>query len=135
MQKYSRRRSLLISSNDDIIERIPPMLEKHNNAVWCWQIEADYIDKYNEQLPPDWLRVIDNSSHVSIEKCLGGYVLKHCNPDDVSIEFSRLVVLTRDVKFVTIVFQINRWSWYKWWVFSLVNVHLLEFISFAPRQF
>jgi hypothetical protein len=82
MQKYSRRRSLLISSNDDIIERIPPMLEKHNNAVWCWQIEADYIDKYNEQLPPDWLRVIDNSSHVSIEKCLGGYVLKHCNPDD-----------------------------------------------------
>ena len=86
MTKYSKRKSLLLSSNDDIIERIPPMLEKHNNAVWMWQIEADYIDMYNEQLPADWLQVIDNNPHVSIEKCLGGYVLKHCNPDDVSIE-------------------------------------------------
>ncbi|XP_973071.2 tudor domain-containing protein 7 isoform X1 [Tribolium castaneum] len=83
MQKYSRRRSLLLSSNDDIIERIPPMLEKHNNAVWMWQIEADYRDRFNEQLPPDWLQVIDNSPFVSIEKCHGGCVLKHCNPDDV----------------------------------------------------
>ncbi|XP_063926404.1 tudor domain-containing protein 7 isoform X2 [Zophobas morio] len=82
MTKYSKRKSLLLSSNDDIIERIPPMLEKHNNAVWMWQIEADYIDMYNEQLPADWLQVIDNNPHVSIEKCLGGYVLKHCNPDD-----------------------------------------------------
>lgn len=61
------------------------MLEKHQSAVWKWQIEADYTDKYNEQLPTDWLQVIDSSPYVSIEKCTGGYVLKYCNPHDVSI--------------------------------------------------
>ncbi|XP_044261452.1 tudor domain-containing protein 7-like isoform X2 [Tribolium madens] len=105
MQKYGQRRSLLLSSNDDIIERIPPMLEKHNNAVWMWQIEADYRDRFNEQLPPDWLQIIDNSPFVSIEKYHGRFVLQHCNPDnkgkklDISLNIADVSVPCNTVNF------------------------------------
>ncbi|KAJ8958426.1 hypothetical protein NQ318_002212 [Aromia moschata] len=81
--KYGRRKSLLLASDKDILERIPPLLEKHNHGIWAWQLQLDYADKYNEQLPVDWLKTIDSSPCIQIEKCLKNYVLRHCKPGDV----------------------------------------------------
>ncbi|KAJ8916640.1 hypothetical protein NQ315_000285 [Exocentrus adspersus] len=81
--KYGKRKSLLLASDRDILERIPPMLEKHHHGIWAWQLQLDYVDKYNEQLPADWLKIIDSSPCIQVEKCLEDHVLRHCKPGDV----------------------------------------------------
>lgn len=80
-KKAKRKKSLMISSDIDILERIPPMLEKHTRGVWAWQLKLDYTDKYNEVLPDDWIKIIDRSSSVEIDK-MGSedYILYHCAP-------------------------------------------------------
>ncbi|CAH1996525.1 unnamed protein product [Acanthoscelides obtectus] len=80
--KYGRRKSLLLSGQKEILERIPPMLEKHNNGIWVWQLQEDYTDKYNEQLPSDWLKIIDSSPGIQVEKFQSSYIIKHCRPED-----------------------------------------------------
>ncbi|XP_050308699.1 tudor domain-containing protein 7B isoform X2 [Anthonomus grandis grandis] len=79
--KY-KRKSLLISSESDILSRLPPLLEKHNFGIWAEQLKADYEDKFNELLSDDWLKIIDSSSCVRIEKVSDDYVLYHCKPGD-----------------------------------------------------
>ncbi|KAL1502595.1 hypothetical protein ABEB36_007716 [Hypothenemus hampei] len=79
--KY-KRRSLLISSEKDILTRIPNMLEKHRNGIWAWQLSLDYLDKYNETLPDNYIQVIDASPCVQIEKIADQYILYHCQPGD-----------------------------------------------------
>nr|CAI5823977.1 unnamed protein product [Callosobruchus analis] len=79
---YGRRKSLLLSGEREILERIPPMLEKHNNGIWVWQLQEDYTDKYNEQLPTDWLKIIDSSPCIQVEKFQDSHVIKHCRPED-----------------------------------------------------
>ncbi|CAH0548702.1 unnamed protein product [Brassicogethes aeneus] len=81
--KHSRRKSLLTANHLDILERVPPMLEKHQHGIWAWQLEMDYADKYNEALPADWLKIIDTSQCIQVEKGLESHVLRHCKPGDV----------------------------------------------------
>lgn len=69
----------------DILTRIPPMLMRHQHGIWSWQVEEDYAEKYNEQLPTNWLEIADTSDCVSIEKVFGDkHVLRPCKPGDVS---------------------------------------------------
>lgn len=84
MMKYSRRRSLLLSNDRDILERIPPMIEKHTNGIWNTQLEADYSDLYNEQLPSNWLEVVDVSPNVYVEPVLEKFILRYCRSGEVS---------------------------------------------------
>lgn len=61
------------------------MVEQHYHGIWNWQLEADYADVYNEQLPLNWLQIVDTSPKVSVESFLDKYVLRYCKPEDVSI--------------------------------------------------
>lgn len=54
-------------------------------GIWDWQLKLDYTDKYNEELPKDWLKIIDKSPSVQLEKYMDNYVVRHCKPGDVSI--------------------------------------------------
>ncbi|XP_018566265.1 tudor domain-containing protein 7 isoform X2 [Anoplophora glabripennis] len=93
IHKYGKK-SLLLASDKDILERIPPMLEKHHHGIWGWQLQLDYADKYNEQLPADWLKVIDSSPCIQVEKCLDNYVLRHCKPGDKSQKWNTSMTLS-----------------------------------------
>lgn len=84
MKKYGRRKSLLLSTEKDILERIPPMVEKHTNGIWNTQLEADYSDMYNEQLPSNWIEVVDISQNVYVEPVLDKFILRYCQPGEVS---------------------------------------------------
>lgn len=83
MKKYGRRKSLLLSNEKDILERIPPMIEKHTNGIWNTQLEADYSDMYNEQLPSNWLEIVDISPNVYVEPVLDNFILRYCQPGEV----------------------------------------------------
>lgn len=82
-----RKQSLLISNDEDLRERIPPIVKSHVNGVWKWQLEADYAEKFNEQLPNNWLEIIDRIPTIEITSCLDKYVLRHCKPGEVKIYF------------------------------------------------
>lgn len=81
--KYGRRKSLLLASDKDILHRIPKMLQKHTGGLWEWQIQMDYSDTYNEQLPEDWLKIIDSSPCIHVQKVVNNYTLRHCKPEEV----------------------------------------------------
>lgn len=68
------------------------MLEKHSNCLWVSQLELDYTDKFHEQLPVDWLKIIDSSPCIQVEKLLDNYVIKHCKPGEVSKENNYIFV-------------------------------------------
>ncbi|XP_060532697.1 tudor domain-containing protein 7A-like isoform X2 [Cylas formicarius] len=78
LPKYHRRKSLLISCEVDVLERIPPILEKHNNGIWAKQLKLDYADRYKEQLPDDWLQIVDSSPLVQIEAVSDDHILQYC---------------------------------------------------------
>ncbi|CAH1132782.1 unnamed protein product [Ceutorhynchus assimilis] len=80
-----RQKSLMISSETDILERIPPMLEKHRYGIFSTQLSHNYAVQYHELLPDDWLKTIDASPCVRIEKISDNnqYILYHCKPGDV----------------------------------------------------
>ncbi|XP_057667390.1 tudor domain-containing protein 7 isoform X1 [Diorhabda carinulata] len=82
-EKYGKRKSLFLASDKDILERIPKMLEKHTGGLWEWQVRQDYTEKYNEQLPADWLKIIDSSPCIHVQKVVNTYTLKHCKPEEV----------------------------------------------------
>ncbi|CAG9821429.1 unnamed protein product [Phaedon cochleariae] len=92
--KHDRRKCLLVSSDTDILNRIPPLLEKHNHGIWNWQLQLDYADMYSEQLPSDWLKTIDSSPCIQIEKCSDNYVLRHCKPEDKNRSWSTFKTLS-----------------------------------------
>lgn len=52
--------------------------------MWVWQLELDYIDKYNEKLPDDWLKTVDSSPNIQLEKCLENYIIRYCKSGAVS---------------------------------------------------
>lgn len=83
MKKHGRRKSLLLSNDKDIRERIPRMIEKHTNGIWNTQLEADYSDMYNEQLPINWLQIVDSSQYVYVEPVLDNFILRYCQPGEV----------------------------------------------------
>ncbi|GJQ79843.1 hypothetical protein Trydic_g23305 [Trypoxylus dichotomus] len=83
MPKYTKRKSLLISNDQDVLARIPLMVEQHYHGIWNWQLEADYADLYHEQLPLNWLQIVDTSPKVSVESFLDKYVLRYCKPEDI----------------------------------------------------
>lgn len=59
------------------------MVEKHMNGIWNTQLEADYADMYNEQLPSNWLEIVDISPNVYVEPVLDNYILRYCQPGEV----------------------------------------------------
>ncbi|CAG9857481.1 unnamed protein product [Phyllotreta striolata] len=81
-EKYGRRKSLVLACDKDILERIPKMLEKHNGGIWEWQLQMDYCEKYHEQLPEDWLKIIDSSPCIHVQKVVDNYTLRYCKPDE-----------------------------------------------------
>ncbi|KAL3271551.1 hypothetical protein HHI36_022028 [Cryptolaemus montrouzieri] len=85
--KCSRKKSLLLSTSKDIKDRIPPMLQTHFQGVWSWQIEADYVDKYMEQLPLNWLEIIDSCDCVAVERIQDKHVLRYCRPGTKGHDF------------------------------------------------
>lgn len=84
VKKFGRRKSLLLSNEKDILDRIPPMIEKHTNGIWNTQLEADYSDMFNEQLPSNWLEIVDISPNVYVEPVLDNFILRYCQPGEVS---------------------------------------------------
>lgn len=76
--------------DSSIIERVPSLIGKHYNGVWSWQVEADYKDLYNEALPANWLEIIDVSPMITVEQFGDKFVLRVCNPQDVSVNCSFL---------------------------------------------
>lgn len=77
---------MLLSAEKDILERIPPMVEKHYHGIWDWQLEANYVDDFREQLPSNWLEIVDTSPSISVERCLENkFVLRYCQPGEVRL--------------------------------------------------
>lgn len=75
---------VLLSTEGDVLARIPPIVEKHFHGIWSWQLEADYLDLFQEQLPKNWLEVVDMSPCISVEPCLNDrFVLRFCKPEEV----------------------------------------------------
>lgn len=83
--RYARQSKLLLSTERDILERIPPIIEQHYHGIWAGQVELDYEDMYQEQLPPNWLALLDTLPNISVEPTLDNKcVLKHCAVNEVS---------------------------------------------------
>lgn len=53
-------------------------------GIWDWQLKDDYRDKYKEELPDDFLKIIDMSPCIQLEKCSENYIVRHCEPGKVS---------------------------------------------------
>lgn len=86
IKEFEKEQHMLLSTAHDVLERIPPIVEKHFHGMWSWQLEADYMDMFLEQLPQNWLEVVDTSDRISVEPCLGDkYVLRNCKPGEVNI--------------------------------------------------
>lgn len=89
MSIYGRKKSLLLSEERDVLERIPPIVQKHSNGIWNLQLEADYVDMFQEELPSNWLRIIDISPNIYVEHMLENrYILRYCNVGEVSLCFT-----------------------------------------------
>ncbi|XP_044764017.1 tudor domain-containing protein 7A isoform X2 [Coccinella septempunctata] len=81
LPKCARRRKLLLATSKDIKDRIPPMLKVHAQGIWSSRIEEDYADLYFEQLPTNWLEIIDSCECVAVERIQDDrYVLRYCQP-------------------------------------------------------
>ncbi|XP_072387591.1 tudor domain-containing protein 7-like isoform X1 [Diabrotica undecimpunctata] len=81
--KYGKSESLFLANDNDILKRIPDMLKKHNSGIWGWQLQLDYSQRYNEQLPQDWMKIVDRSPFIHVQKIVNDYTLKYCRPEDV----------------------------------------------------
>uniref|UniRef100_A0A6P7FEB4 Tudor domain-containing protein 7-like isoform X2 n=1 Tax=Diabrotica virgifera virgifera TaxID=50390 RepID=A0A6P7FEB4_DIAVI len=81
--RYGKSKSLFLANDNDILKRIPDMLKKHNSGIWEWQLQLDYSQRYNEQLPEDWLKIVDRSPFIHVQKIVNNYTLKYCRPEDV----------------------------------------------------
>nr|XP_022902802.1 tudor domain-containing protein 7 isoform X1 [Onthophagus taurus] len=82
--KQEKRASLLISADQDVLERIPELVKKHYHGIWNSQIELDYTDLYKEALPLNWVEVVDKSPMICVEKVSETrYVLRCCKPEDM----------------------------------------------------
>lgn len=101
IKESSKQQYHLLSTENDILLRIPPILEKHFHGIWSWQLEADYIDRFHEQLPKNWLEIVDISPCISVERCLDDkYVLRFCKPEEV-IYFINFLLMH--------IFHMQRW--------------------------
>ncbi|GLV35884.1 tapas [Carabus blaptoides fortunei] len=77
--RYARQSKLLLSTERDIVARMPPIIEQHYHGIWADQVALDYEDMYVEQLPPNWLALLDTLPNISVEPTLvNKCVLKHC---------------------------------------------------------
>lgn len=86
--KYGKNEHFLLATEKDILERIPPIIEKHFHGVWANQIELDYEDAFVEQLPPNWLALLDTLPIISVEQSIENkYVLRHCKIGEVSTTY------------------------------------------------
>ncbi|KAF5284655.1 hypothetical protein FQR65_LT13486 [Abscondita terminalis] len=68
----------LISKIPDILKRIPPMVQVHQYGVWNREIEATYTQQYNEQLPVNWLEIVDTLLYISVIRIHDQFVLNYC---------------------------------------------------------
>lgn len=69
----------------------------------------DYSDTYNEQLPEDWLKIIDSSPCIHVQKVVNNYTLRHCKPEEVrqlvlTVGDLKLFLITQDRPRVTYLF-------------------------------
>lgn len=53
-------------------------------GIWDWQLKEDYRDKYQEELPHDFLKIIDMCPCIQLEKSSNNYIVRHCEPGNVS---------------------------------------------------
>lgn len=86
MKEKEKQQFMLLSTECDVLERIPPIVQKHFHGIWSWQLEEDYLDKFSERLPKNWLEVVDMSPFISVEPCLNDkFVLRFCKPEEVRL--------------------------------------------------
>lgn len=78
--RHVKRRSLPISEPKDVKEQVPEMLRPHAHGVWSTQIEKDYQDKFGEQLPSNWVEIVDSLPCVMVEKFQDKHALYYCLP-------------------------------------------------------
>ncbi|XP_018321654.1 tudor domain-containing protein 7 isoform X2 [Agrilus planipennis] len=84
--KFRHPKSLLLSNEQDVLEKVPPIVMKHYHGIWNWQLEADYKDMFHEQLPINWMEIIDVLPYISVVPCLDNkFVLRYCNPEDKGV--------------------------------------------------
>lgn len=68
-------------------------------GVWEWQLRLDYADKYKEELPADWLKIIDTSPCIQLEKSSESYIVTYCKPGDVSHWMSSCLLISTNIVF------------------------------------
>lgn len=79
-QRPKKQNSLLISDDADILHRIPRMVQEHQYGVWNREIERNYLKEYNEQLPMNWLEIVDSLPHIAVIQIHNQFVLNYCDP-------------------------------------------------------
>lgn len=83
LQSAAPTASLLVSDDNDVLQRVPPMIEQHSNGIWNEQLERLYADKYKEMLPINWLKIIENSPVISVQQASKTlHLLTYCKPGD-----------------------------------------------------
>ncbi|KAF2897167.1 hypothetical protein ILUMI_09011 [Ignelater luminosus] len=106
--KCSKPQPLLISDNKDILERIPPLVQSHFSGVWNTQLEADYADKFNEQLPVNWLEIVDTVPCITVLPLLDKkFVLRFCKPGEKGNNFATPLVSHISIPSNTVKFDDN----------------------------
>lgn len=79
LTKQNRRKSLLYSTEQDVLSRIPPIIECHFGGLISNQINLDYQEKYEELLPANWVALLDTLPIISVEPIIDGvFILKMC---------------------------------------------------------
>ncbi|KAF5301058.1 hypothetical protein FQA39_LY10877 [Lamprigera yunnana] len=98
--------AFLIADDTDILRRIPDMVRIHPCGVWHRQIEETYVKQFKEQLPLNWLEIVNTLPCIAVLQIHGQCVLNFCNPledfQKLNIDTSgtvNLSVLPNTVKF------------------------------------
>ena len=77
---------MLVSTEQDVLRRMPALVRKHYHGVWMPQLETDYVEAFQEHLPQNWLEIIDRAPNISVEKIFDDkYMIRFCNPSEVNI--------------------------------------------------
>lgn len=79
LTKQNRKQSLLYSTEQDVLSRIPPIIECHFGGLISSQINLDYQEQYEELLPANWVSLLDTLQTISVEPIIDGvFILKVC---------------------------------------------------------
>ncbi|KAB0791266.1 hypothetical protein PPYR_03066 [Photinus pyralis] len=71
---------LLLSDIMDVLTRVPAMVKEHPCGVWNTLIQENYIARYNEQLPLNWIEILSSQPNIAMQQIADKYVLNYCEP-------------------------------------------------------